>query len=34
MREWRVAAASFEHTHMSDLLCEAHELPNAGIVGV
>ncbi len=34
MRTWRIAGVSFEHIHMGDLLREAHELPNADIVGV
>jgi glucose-fructose oxidoreductase len=34
MRKWRVVGISFEHMHMGDLLREAHELPNAEIVGL
>ena len=34
MRKWRIVGLSFEHTHMGDLLREAHEHPNAEIVGV
>jgi predicted dehydrogenase len=34
MRKWRIAGVSFEHMHMGDLLREAHEHPNAEIVGV
>ena len=34
MKKWRVVGISFEHMHMGDLLREAHDLPNAEIVGV
>ena len=34
MRPWRVVGISFEHMHMGDLLREAHEHPNAEIVGI
>jgi predicted dehydrogenase len=34
MQKWRVAGVSFEHMHMGDLLREAHEHPEAEIVGV
>ena len=34
MRKQRIAGISFEHAHMGDLLREAHEHPNAEIVGV
>src|SRR5271154_5075227 len=34
MRTWRVVGISFEHIHMGDLLREAHDHPNAEIVGV
>jgi glucose-fructose oxidoreductase len=34
MPKWRIAGVSFEHMHMGDLLREAHEHPEAGIVGV
>jgi glucose-fructose oxidoreductase len=34
MRKQRIVGISFEHMHMGDLLREAHELPNAEIVGI
>ena len=34
MRKQRIVGISFEHMHMGDLLREAHEPPNAEIVGV
>jgi len=34
MRKWRIVGISFEHMHMGDLLREAHEHPNAEIVGI
>jgi predicted dehydrogenase len=34
MKKWRVVGISFEHLHIGDLLREAHELPNAEIVGI
>src|SRR5208283_905372 len=34
MRKQRIVGISFEHMHMGDLLREAHEHPNAEIVGV
>jgi len=34
MRKQRIVGISFEHAHMGDLLREAHEHPNAEIVGI
>ena len=34
MRKQRIVGISFEHMHMGDLLREAHEQPNAEIVGI
>ena len=34
MRKQRIVGISFEHAHMGDLLREAHEHPDAGIVGI
>ena len=34
MRKQRIVGISFEHIHMGDLLREAHEHPNAEIVGI
>ncbi len=34
MPKWKVVGISFEHMHMGDLLREAHEHPDAEIVGV
>ena len=34
MRKQRIVGISFEHMHMGDLLREAHEHPNAEIVGI
>ena len=34
MKRWRIAGVNFDHMHMGDLLRQAHEHPNAEIVGV
>jgi predicted dehydrogenase len=33
-RPWRIAGINFDHMHMGDLLRQAHEHPNAEIVGI
>jgi len=34
MAAWRIAGINFDHMHMGDLLRQAHEHPNAEIVGI